>query len=127
MSEMDEKLQQVLSNPQVMQQIMSMAQSLNSQLPKQENPGMTEKESIQPKADPKPSKPQQKTEMDVSFFQRLSNIATQSGIDREQMALLKALSPYLSKDRVGRLEKAMRAAKLANLASTLLGQNGIRF
>ena len=117
MDGMEEKLGTILNNPQLMQQIMSMAQSLSQSgeapAPPQSTPV---KESL-------PSMP----EIDPTMIKKLSGLAGQSSIDREQQALLKALSPYLSRDRIGKLEKAMRAAKMARFASSLLGQGGIPF
>ena len=58
------------------------------------------------------------------MIQAISGLAGQSGIDKEQKDLLKALGPYLSDGRVGKLEKAMRAAKMARLATAFIGQSG---
>ena len=41
----------------------------------------------------------------------------------EQKALLAALSPYISGSRIHKLEKAMRAAKLAGVATSFLGSS----
>ena len=110
MSEMEDKLNTVLSNPQLMQQIMTMAQSLGQS-------------SDPPSASP-PQEPALPA-MDLAMVQKLSGLASQSGIDREQQALLSALSPYLSREKVTKLEKAMRAAKMASLASSFLNQGGL--
>ena len=110
MSEMEDKLGAVLNNPQLMQQIMTMAQSLGQS------------------SDPPPASPTQEPVlpvMDLAMMQKLSGLASQSGVDHEQQALLKALSPYLSREKVTKLEKAMRAAKMASLASTFLNQGGL--
>jgi hypothetical protein len=115
MDEMEEKIGTILSNPQLMQQIMSMAQSLNQSADPPPKP--------QPKQEPAPSMPN----IDPAMIKKLSGLAGQSSVDREQQALLTALSPYLSRERIGKLEKAMRAAKMARLASSLLGQGGIPF
>ena len=109
MSEMEDKLSTVLSNPQLMQQIMSMAQSLGQSSP-------------QPRESPPPQEPPQ---VDMAMVQKLSGLAGQSGIDSNQKALLQALHPYLSSNRVEKLEKAMRAAKMARLASGFLSQGGL--
>ena len=119
MDEMQDKLGAILNNPQMMQQIMAMAQMMG-------------------KSDPSPSPPKQEeplrqmqpafpTGNDAAMLQRLYGIARQSGIDKNQQALLRALSPYLSRDRITKLEKAMRAAKIASLASTALGAGGSFF
>lgn len=63
--------------------------------------------------------------MDPAMIQRIYSIARQSGIDKNQQALLKALGPYLSRERITKLEKAMRAAKIAALASTALSGSGL--
>ena len=107
MDEMEQKLGAVLGNPELMQKIMAMAQSLG--------------QPAQP-----PQEPPQAPEMDFAMLQRLSGLARQSGIDSQQRALLTALKPYLSGERVSKLEKAMRAAKLAKLASSVLGTGAIQ-
>ena len=115
MENMEEKLGSILNNPQMMQQIMAMAQTISQGQPDSSN---------QP--DPPPSAPQM-PEVDLSMLKNLSGIAGQSTITKEQKALLCALGPYLSHDRVQKLEKAMRAEKMARLASAFLGQGGLSF
>ena len=117
MDQMEDKLNSILGNPQMMQQIMSMAQALGAgspEPPKEETP-------------PPPPKQAPSLGMDVGTMQKLIGIARQSGIDKNQQALLRALAPYLSRERITKLEKAMRAAKIAALASTALGSDGIPF
>ncbi len=109
MSELEEKLSSVLSNPQMMQQIMSMAQTLGQSPPAQQT-----QPSVQ---EPPP--------LDMTALQKFAGLAGQSGIDAQQKALLQALNPYLSRNRVTKLEKAMRAAKMARLASGFLNQGGL--
>ena len=109
MSEMEDKLNSVLGNPQMMQQIMSMAHTL-SQSPSPQN---------------EPIKTAEAPQIDLALVQKLSGLAGQSTIDSNQRALLQALHPYLSHNRVIKLEKAMRAAKMAKLASGFLNQGGL--
>ena len=106
MDSLEEKLGAVLNNPQLMQQIMSMAQSMGAS---QETPT------------PPPPPESPLPELDVGTLSRLSSLAGQAGTDPNQQALLKALHPYLGSDRLNRLEKAMRAAKMAKLAGSFLG------
>lgn len=118
MSEMEEKLGQILSNPQMMQQIMSLAQAMNASQPQKQEP-------------PPPPKPPQPTmpaipDIDPNLLRSLSNMTRQGGTDQNQQALLKALSPYLSQSRVNKLERAMRAAKMAGLASAFLNSGGLQ-
>ena len=111
MENLEEKMGAILNNPQLMQQIMSMAQSLGQSSP-------------QPRESPPPQEPPQ---VDMAMIQKLSGLAGQSGIDPNQKALLQALHPYLSSNRVEKLEKAMRAAKVAGFASTAVGGIGSIF
>ncbi len=111
MDGMEEKLGAILNNPQMMQQIMSMAQAMGQSTP--------EKPPEQPSP---PALPQ----IDPAMLRRLSGLTQQGSIDNNQQALLKALGPYLSRDRVGKLERAMRAAKMAKLASTFLNAGGLQ-
>lgn len=112
MSEMEDKIGAILDNPQMMQQIMSMAQAFVAQ----QNPQP-------PVPEPVPQMPQ----LDLGMLQRISGLARQSGIDKREQALLGALKAYLSTDRITKLEKAMRAAKLAKIASSALGQGAGQF
>ena len=57
-------------------------------------------------------------------MQKVMGLGNQTSIDSNQQALLTALNPYLPHQRLSKLEKAMRAAKLAKLASTLLNTGG---
>lgn len=109
MDGMEDKLNAILGNPQMMQQIMSMAQAMGQQ-------------SEEQKSEPPP---QPSSGLDIATIQKLGNIAKQSGIDKNQQNLLRALSPYLSRERITKLEKAMRAAKIAGIASTALAGSGI--
>lgn len=113
MDEMQNQMNAILNNPEMMQKIMALAQSMNQQTPS------TEQDTPQ-QASPEFSLPN----IDLSTIQRLSGLANQSNIDNNQRSLLKALTPYISRERISKLERAMRAAKLANIASGFLGRNG---
>lgn len=109
MEDMESRLNAVLSNPEMMQQIMSMAQSLQADPPAKEAP-----------------QPQLPFEgIDINLMQKLAGFVGKNNIDNNQRNLLNALSPYLTGERVSRLEKAMRAAKLANVATSFLGNSGL--
>ena len=105
MDGMEEKLGAILANPQMMQQIMALAQSMGSQSPPLEPP-------------PKQEGP------DPAMMQKMMTALQSSGVDAHQRALLSALKPYLTRDRISRLERAMRAAKLAGMATAFLGGGG---
>ena len=108
MSEMEERLNSLLSNPQLMQQIASMAQAMGSPANQAEPPA-----AQIPAPDPK-------------LVQAMAQTMGQTGIDGNQKALLHALSPYLSAHRVQKLERAMQAARLAGAASAFLNAGGLQ-
>ena len=101
MDDMEQKLGAILGNPEMMAQIQAMAQSLGG--------------SSEPV-------PQNGNPPDLSMLRNLGAL----GIDDNQQALLTALTPYLPEDRVERLRKAMRAAKMARAASSFLGSGGLQ-
>ena len=105
MSDIESQIGAIMNDPGMMEKIMSMAQSLSE--PKQE----------EQKPDPLP-------QLDIGMIQKLSGLASQSGIDKNQQNLLSALSPYLSSQRIDKLQKAMRAAKMAKLASGFINPSG---
>ena len=112
MEGMEEKLGSILNNPEIMQQIMSMAQSLG--------------QSQNPPQPPQRKESSPPPDFDSGMLQKLSGLARQSGVTGEEQALLKALGPYLSRDRVGKLERAMRAAKMARFATSFLNSGGLQ-
>ena len=113
MDNMQDQINSILGNPEMMQKIMSMAQSLNQVQTISQEPS-NQKE---PPGNVFP-------EIDLSLVQKLSGFAGQTSIDNNQRTLLAALKPYLSHDRIVKLERAMRAAKMANVASVFLGNPG---
>lgn len=113
MSEMEEKLNALLSNPQLMQQIASMAQAMGGQ------PSSGPAEEKEQPAAPISS-------FDPKLLQTMAQTFGQTGVDGNQKALLHALSPYLSAYRVQKLERAMQAARLAGAASAFLNAGGLQ-
>ena len=110
MSEMEEKLGAILNNPEMMKNIMAMAQTLG-QTPGSGQSEATEKQALFP-------------DIDISMLQKIGSFAGQANIDPQQKDLLSALSPFLTNHRIAKLEKAMRAAKMAKLTSVFLNSGG---
>ena len=99
MSELEEKLNTLMSNPQLMQQIMSMAESM--------------KQSSNP---PEPNASQNSSpDLDIDLIRQLSGMAQKGTIDHNQQGLLKALTPYLSQARISKLERQCVPLKWHNL------------
>lgn len=113
MEGMEEKLGSILNNPQMMQQIMNMAQSLNTS-------------QGTPQPEPQPAAPVM-PDFDPAMIQKVMSFAGQMGVDSNQKALLGALRPYLTGERIQKLEKAMRAAKLASVASSAFNSGALSF
>lgn len=110
MDDMEAKLGAILGNPDMMAQIMSMAQTLGG--------GASPPPPTPP---PQPSIPGIPEGLDIGMITKLAGMASSANVDKDQRALLFALRPYLTNERIGKLERAMRAAKLADLATSLLG------
>lgn len=108
MEDIQSKLNDILGDPQMIAKIMSMAQQLGGGLAEPSPP------------EPEPDIPQT-FGLDIGTISKIAGIASASGIDKNEKALLCALGPYLSGTRISRLEKAMRAAKLAGIAAGFLG------
>lgn len=111
MSEMEDQLGAILGDPEMMGKIMSLAQSMAS-----------------PASEDVPVQGQMPEEkgLDLGMVQKLAGFAKNTGIDQQQRALLSALRPYLHRERIEKLEKAMRAAKIAQQASGLLESGGFK-
>lgn len=112
MSELEEKLGTLLKDPNMMQQIMGMANMLSN----------SQKE--EPHQEPKTAAPS--PQIDANLLQALSGLASQSGVDQQQDSLLKALQPYLHPNKLNKLERAMSAARMAGAASAFLNAGGLR-
>jgi len=111
MEGMEDKINTILSNPQLMQQIMSMASSLSAPQPEQEPE----------------TPPNTLPDFDPAMIQKLMSLVGNMNVNDQQRNLLHALRPYLTDTRIQKLEKAMRAAKLANAASAALGSGALSF
>lgn len=108
MDDINEKLNSLLSNPQLMQQIMAMAQSINSN---QSPPPNSEKKD----------RPDENAGFDTAAVSKIMKLVGNTGIDSNQKSLLRALSPYVTHRKIDKLERAMQAAKLASAASAAFG------
>ena len=120
MDELENKLGAILNNPEMMGKIMSLAQSFGAQ----NDPAPQQNASLPPApADNSSGLP----ELDMGTIAKLSGLMQRANIDKNQQTLLRALAPYLSQQRINKLERAMRAAKMATMASTLFGSGLFSF
>ena len=114
MDQMENQINNILGNPEMMSKIMSLAQSFQTEQPA---PSTQEANA---------SSPDLPAGLDLQTLGKLSGLLGKSSIDQHQHALLQAMIPYLSKPRIDKLERAMRAAKMASMASSLFG-SGLLF
>ena len=137
MSELEEKLENILGNPQAMAQIMSLAQSLN-QGGSAASAGDSARSQPQPAAPTgsAPSAPamaasSQSTApagdggglgsllggLDPNMLSAAAGLLGQfnSGDDDRRVALLTALRPFVKEQRYARLDRAIQIAKLSRL------------
>ena len=142
MSELEEKLENILGNPQAMAQIMSLAQSLDlggqsqSQAQAQAQPQAPVQDQGQPSGPPRPSEdapapPAAPTSsgagaggllgargsLDPGTLSAAAQLMGQfvSGEDDKRTALLNALRPFVKEQRYAKLDKAIQIAKMSRL------------
>lgn len=134
MSDFEEKLNAILSNPEAMGQIMNLAQSLN--------PGGSGTDDPQ-KAAPEAQETEQKTstppgggvdlsglsgllgQIDPKMIQRLLPLAGElTGGNDERLQLLYALRPFLKPERRDKVDQAAKTARLIHIGKKLLKSMG---
>ena len=110
---LEEKLSQVLNDPNSMAQLMSFAQSLGMGPPDAPPPPG-------PPPGPSPGPPPG----DDAFVRGILQLVRQANQkDGPQEALLAALKPYLRPDRREKLDRAMRIARISQIAGGALKQH----
>lgn len=125
MSELDEKLNALLSNPNSMAQVMQLAQQLSGTFG-----GASQPASASPPPPPPPQQPPQPS-FDTSFlggldpkligrFLPLIQEYTQSNSNTTQ--LLYALRPFLKAEKQDKIERAAKLARLIHLGKKFLSE-----
>lgn len=119
MTEMNDVLARVMSDPGAMRQIANLAQSLGLQNSPSPPPAPP------PAPVPAPPPPAQNISQDpMKLMSALLQISKSMGSDQQQLALIQALKPFLRPERAARLDMAIQVAKLSQLAgNTLKGLN----
>lgn len=122
MAEFDEKLNQILSDPGAMAQIMQLAQSLGGE-------SSPARQAPPPAPAPKPAQDSNLLSslaggIDPALLTRLVPLLRELGgkQDSNARALLYALRPYLKEERQEKVERALQLARLFHLGKTLLAQ-----
>ena len=121
MSGMEDQLGAILGDPEMMRKIQALAQSMEQTAPAEPTAPK------QPPSQPPPPPPLGGIDTgDLEMVKAFAGFARGAEIDKDQRALLKALAPYVSREKITKLEKAMRSAKMAQQASALLGSGTSR-
>ena len=127
MSELEEKLENILGNPQAMAQIMSLAQSLNQNgQPARAGDGTQAQPqpTVSATAQPPPASAGDEGGLgsllgglDPNMLSAAAGLLGQfnSGDDDRRVALLTALRPFVKEQRYARLDKAIQIARLSRL------------
>ena len=110
MAEFEEKLQSILSNPELMGQIMNMAGAMNQQQP----------------PPPPPPQPPAGLPFDPGAMAGMMQMLKATQLEPKQLQLLQALRGFVPDDRLVRLEKAMQASLIAKFASAAMNRGGNR-
>lgn len=109
MDNMEQMLSSVMNDPETMSKIMAFAQTLGTNAPPEQPPQPT-------------PQPDLFGDIDMNMIRKLSSVAGSANIDANQRALLTALRPYIGHHRLSRLERAMQAARMANMLPGLMGR-----
>lgn len=136
MSEWEDKLNTLLSDPGAMAQVMQMAQSLSQQMGAPEG-APPPSGGVPTPSGPAPAAPQQNgasgdltsllSGVDPAMIQKLLPVLSQMNRPEsgETAAFLRALRPFLKPERRDKVERAAQLARLIHLAKTfLLSQEG---
>lgn len=140
MSELEEKLESVLGNPQAMAQIMALAQSLNGggsppaagagepSQPQEQPQEQAQTQAQSPAPPPAPPASGGSGDglgsllgglgsLDPKLLSAAAGLIGQfnSGADDQRVALLTALRPFVKEQRYAKLDKAIQIAKLSRL------------
>lgn len=115
MSEFEDKLQSILGDPQAMNQIMSLAQSITGN-------------SSEPSSAEDPQPPVSSASSDLgSLFPALGSLdpriiqlgmrllSEYQSTDEKKVALLTAMQPFIKQQRAEKMEQAIRIAKLSRV------------
>lgn len=107
MGELDEKLSQLLSNPEEMQKLMGLARELSGSMG----------EAPPPKAEEPPL-------LNPQLLGRLTRLLGGAGVEDDKRALVEALKPYVSEEHRGDLDRAIKIARLARVAKLAMTEFG---
>ncbi len=118
MAQLEEQLNQILGDPQAMEQIMALAQSLSGKQEEERQP----EEETQPPAENDPPSPLSALDgLDPRLLRMgMGLLSEYSAQDDKKTALLAALKPFLKPERQEKMDQAVRIARLTRVIRTAL-------
>lgn len=120
MSELDEKLNALLSNPGSMAQIMQLAQQLSGSMD-----GTAQPAAAPPPASPPPAQPSPPSGIDPQTIARYLPLLQELNRDTSQTTqLLYALRPFLKDGKRDKVERAAKLARLITIGKRFLTEGG---
>lgn len=139
MAEFEEKLGSILNNPQAMQQIMSLAQSLGGGSSRKDDEAAETPPSLPPEqaqtAEFEPVSADDSPLSGMNLDPRLLEVGMRAvsayqDPNNEKAALLQALRPFVKEERYKKVDKAVRIAKLSKAIRAALdglkgGEEGV--
>lgn len=116
MSELEDKINSILADPEQMDKITKMARSLMGGGNTESGSGTESRGEGDALAG---------LGLDAASLQRLGRLLSRSGEQKPQeRALLEAMKPYLSEKRRSKMDKAIKLARLAKIARLAMGEMG---
>ena len=113
MGDLEDKINQVMNDPNKLGEITRMAKSLLSG-----DSGISEKlGGLLGSGDAGSG-------IDTGLLEKFAHIMSKDSGNSEKKALLEAIKPYLDEGRRNKMDKAMKIAKMAKLAEIALGEFG---
>ena len=128
MSEWEEKLNTLLSDPDAMAQVMQMAQSLSQQLGQPGGAAPPNGAAAPPSPPPQEGQANASSPLpggiDPSLVQKLLPLLSQLNRPEsgETAAFLRALRPFLKPEKQGKVERAAHLARLIHLGKKFLSE-----
>ena len=117
MDELESKISAIFSSPEHMEQIKNLAQSLSSG-------GFGHSDLPHEQAMSAETKSLPAQSFDPRLMQLMSKVMSEYSKPSEASSLLHAIRPYLSSERISKLDRALNIAKLAKIAKTIIPEFG---
>lgn len=119
MSELEDKLNSLLNDPEQFGRVAQMAKSLM-------DGGLGDRISQAFGADAPSGADSAGTQStpDAEMLAGLGRVMSAAGAGSDKAALLEAIKPYLAEKRRGKVDRALKIARIARIAGAAFGENG---